>query len=37
MAKALGFKMRNDRFQLAVINNTEPRTSDVAAFERDLR
>ncbi|HME28157.1 MAG TPA: zinc ABC transporter substrate-binding protein [Acetobacteraceae bacterium] len=37
MAAALGFKMRNDRFQLAVMNNAEPRASDVAAFEGDLR
>jgi zinc/manganese transport system substrate-binding protein len=37
MAAALGFKMRNERFQLAVMNNTEPRASDVAAFENDLR
>ena len=37
MATALGFKMRNERFQLAVMNNTEPRVSDVAAFENDLR
>ena len=37
MAAALGFKMRNERFQLAVMNDTEPRASDVAAFENDLR
>jgi zinc/manganese transport system substrate-binding protein len=37
MASALGFKMRNERFQLAVMNNTEPRASDVASFENDLR
>jgi zinc/manganese transport system substrate-binding protein len=37
MAGALGFKMRNERFQLAVMNNAEPRASDVAAFETDLR
>jgi zinc/manganese transport system substrate-binding protein len=37
MATALGFKMRNERFQLAVMNNAEPRVSDVAAFENDLR
>jgi len=37
MATALGLKMRNERFQLAVMNNTEPRASDVAAFENDLR
>ncbi|HEY2618550.1 MAG TPA: zinc ABC transporter substrate-binding protein [Acetobacteraceae bacterium] len=37
VAAALGFKMRNERFQLAVMNNAEPRASDVAAFENDLR
>jgi zinc/manganese transport system substrate-binding protein len=37
MAAALGFKMRNERFQLAVMNNTEPAASDVAAFESDLK
>ena len=37
MATALGFKMRNERFQLAVMNNTEPAASDVAAFENDLK
>ena len=37
MAAALGFRMRNERFQLAVMNDTEPRASDVAAFENDLR
>jgi zinc/manganese transport system substrate-binding protein len=37
MATALGLKMRNERFQLAVMNDTEPRASDVAAMENDLR
>lgn len=37
MATALGLKMRNERFQLAVMNSTEPRASDIAAFEADLR
>ncbi|MBV9519027.1 MAG: zinc ABC transporter substrate-binding protein [Hyphomicrobiales bacterium] len=37
MATALGFKMHNERFQLAVMNNTEPAVSDVAAFENDLK
>jgi zinc/manganese transport system substrate-binding protein len=37
IATALGFTMRNERFQLAMMNDTEPRMSDVAAFERDLR
>ncbi|MBC7801254.1 MAG: zinc ABC transporter substrate-binding protein [Gemmatimonadaceae bacterium] len=37
MAAALGLIMRNERFQLAIMNHTEPRTSDVAAFEADLK
>ena len=37
MATALGLVMRHDRFQIAVMNGTEPRPSDVAAFEADLR
>lgn len=37
MAGALGLRMRNERFQLAVMNDTEPRASDVAAMESDLR
>ena len=37
MATALGLTMRNQRFQLAVMNDTEPRASDVAAVEDDLR
>ncbi len=37
MATALGFQMHNERFQLAVMNDTEPRASDVATFEDDLR
>jgi zinc/manganese transport system substrate-binding protein len=37
MSAALGFRMRNERFQLAVMNGAEPRASDVAAFETDLR
>jgi len=37
MAEALGLKMRNEKFQLAVMNNTEPSVSDVAAFENDLK
>ncbi|SDV47863.1 metal ABC transporter solute-binding protein, Zn/Mn family [Chitinasiproducens palmae] len=37
MAEALGLQMRNARFQLAVMNETEPSASDIAAFERDLR
>lgn len=37
MAAALHLRMLNQRFQLAVMNNTEPSASDVAAFERDLK
>lgn len=37
MADALGLKMRNGRFQLAVMNGTEPSPKDIAAFEQDLR
>ncbi len=37
MATALGLTMRNERFQLAVMNDTEPSASDVAAFETDLK
>ena len=37
MAQALGLKMRNEKFQLAIQNDAEPSVSDVAAFEDDLR
>jgi zinc/manganese transport system substrate-binding protein len=37
MATALGLTMRNQRFQLAVMNDTEPRASDIAAIDDDLR
>ena len=37
MANALGFKMRNARFQLAVMNDTEPSAAAIADFEKDLR
>ncbi len=37
MADALQLKMRNGRFQLAIMNDTEPSARDVAAFERDLK
>jgi zinc/manganese transport system substrate-binding protein len=37
MATALGLKMRNEKFQLAIMNGTEPSPHDVAAFERDLK
>jgi zinc/manganese transport system substrate-binding protein len=37
MAAALGLTMRNERFQLSIMNDTEPAARDVAAFERDLK
>lgn len=37
MAAAIGLTMREQRFQLAVMNGTEPSARDTAAFERDLR
>lgn len=37
MARQLGMEMRNATFQRAVMNDTEPSASDVAAFEDDLR
>lgn len=37
MAQALGLTMRNERFQLAIMNDTEPSARDVAAFEQDLK
>ncbi len=37
MADALGLDMRNRRFQLATMNDTEPSAADIAAFEQDLR
>jgi zinc/manganese transport system substrate-binding protein len=36
MFDALGMEVRNKSFQLAVMNDTEPSASDVAAFENDL-
>ena len=37
MADALGLQMRNMRFQMAVMNDTEPSAGDVGAFEDDLK
>ncbi|AOJ01117.1 MULTISPECIES: metal ABC transporter solute-binding protein, Zn/Mn family [Burkholderia] len=37
MADAIGLEMRNPRFQLATMNDTEASPADVAAFENDLR
>ena len=36
MAEALGLKVGHKRFQLAVMNDTEPSASDIAALEGDL-
>lgn len=36
MLEALGFRVMNRPFQRAVMNNTEPAASDVAAFEHSL-
>jgi zinc/manganese transport system substrate-binding protein len=36
MADAIGFDMRNLRFQMAAMNETEPSATDIAAFEKDL-
>jgi zinc/manganese transport system substrate-binding protein len=37
MFNALGMQVRNQAFQLAVMNNTEPSASDIASFENDLK
>ena len=37
MADALGLTMRNQNFQRAMMNDTEPSARDVAAFEDDLK
>jgi zinc/manganese transport system substrate-binding protein len=37
MSDALGLSMREPRFQLAEMNDTEPSASDIASFEKDLR
>lgn len=37
MAEAIGLSVRNQGFQLAMMNDTEPSASDVAAFEDDLK
>ena len=34
---ALGMQVRNQSFQLSVMNDTEPSASDIAAFEDDLK
>lgn len=37
MADALGLTMRNQSFQRALMNETEPSARDIAAFETDLK
>jgi zinc/manganese transport system substrate-binding protein len=37
MFDALGMQVRNQAFQRAVMNNTEPSASDIAGFENDLK
>ncbi|HTH96889.1 MAG TPA: zinc ABC transporter substrate-binding protein [Stellaceae bacterium] len=37
MADAIGFAMRNQHFQIAVMNDTDPSPQDVAAFQDDLK
>ena len=37
MAELIGLDVHNQTFALAVMNNTEPSASDVAAFEDDLK
>jgi len=37
LAREIGLDMRNRAFQRAVMNDTEPSASDVAAFEDDLK
>jgi zinc/manganese transport system substrate-binding protein len=37
MFEALGMEVRNGEFQLAVMNDTEPSPSQIAAFEDDLK
>jgi zinc/manganese transport system substrate-binding protein len=37
MAEALGFRMLNESFQRAVMNETEPSPAEIAGFERSLK
>lgn len=37
MFDALGMQVRNQSFQMSVMNETEPSASDIAAFEDDLK
>jgi len=36
-SKAIHLRVRNPRFQLAIMNNTEPSASEIAAFQKDLK
>jgi len=37
MAEALGFRMLNEKFQTAVMNDAEPTPKQVIAFEKSLK
>src|SRR5215470_13098427 len=37
LAEAIELKMRNQRFQLAIMSGTEPSASEIAAFQKDLK
>lgn len=37
LAEAIKLKVRNQRFQLAMMNGTEPSASEIAAFQQDLK
>jgi zinc/manganese transport system substrate-binding protein len=37
LTEAIKLEMRNQRFQLAIMNDTEPSASEIAAFQRDLK
>jgi zinc/manganese transport system substrate-binding protein len=37
LASAIELDMRNPRFQLAIMNDTEPSASEIAAFQNDLK
>jgi zinc/manganese transport system substrate-binding protein len=37
MAATLGLKVRNEGFQMAVMNDTEPSAQEIATFESDLK
>jgi zinc/manganese transport system substrate-binding protein len=37
LAEAIDLRIRNQHFQLAIMNSTEPSASEIAAFQKDLR